>query len=90
MTRFTDGKKTVCISMSVYEYGSMSPDWEKDFFDVGSLPYDDEEDVYTVDDVEYLVEQANDWQQGVGDYEDDYEGQPGHNPDDRIVDVDYV
>lgn len=87
MTKLTDGRQTISISMCVYENGSMSPDWERDFFDVGSLPYDDEADVYTVDDVEYLVEQANDWQQGVGDYEDELEGQPGHNPDDRIVDI---
>ena len=57
---------------------------------MGGLPYDAETDTYTVDDVEYLVEQAEDWRNGVGDYQDYYEGEPGHTPEDRGVFVDDV
>ena len=87
MKRFTDGTRTVEITMKVWHDGQYSPDWEADFFDVGSLPYDEDTDTYTVQDVDYLIDQAMDWQQGTGDYQDDLEGQPGHNPDDRYVDV---
>lgn len=85
MTRFTDGSKTVEITMKVWQDGQYAPDWEKDFFEVGALPYDEETDTYTVDDVDYLIDQANDWHEGIGDYQDDLEGHPGHNPDDRYV-----
>lgn len=90
MTRFTDGKKTVEITMKVWEDGQYSPGWEKDFFDVGSLPYDEETDTYTVQDVDYIIDQADDWHLGIGDYQDDFEGQPGHTPDDRCVNVEEV
>lgn len=90
MTRFTDGKKTIEITMKVWEDGQYSPCWEKDFFGVGALPYDEETDTYTVQDVDYLADQANDWHLGIGDHQDDYEGQPGHTPEDRYVDVEEV
>lgn len=90
MTRFTDGRITKEITLKVWENGQWSPSFEKDFFDVGGLPYDMETDTYTVEDVEYLVEQAEDWKNGVGDYQDDYEGEPGHTPEDRGVFVDDV
>lgn len=90
MTRFTDNKKTVEITMKVWDGGQYGPAWEMDFFSVGSLPYNEEMDAYIVDDVDYLVDQANDWHEGVGDYQDDEEGQPGHTPDDRAVFVDVI
>lgn len=90
MTRFTDGKKTVEISMKVWDGSQYGPAWERDFFDVGGLPYDEETDTYMVEDVDYLVDQANDWHDGTGDYQDDFEGDPGHTPDDRAVWVDVI
>ena len=90
MKRFTDGKKTVEITMKVWNDGQYGPSWENDFFGIGSLPYNEELDAYIVDDVDYLVDQANDWHEGVGDYQDDDEGQPGHTPDDRAVFVDEI
>ena len=90
MTKFTDGKKTVEIRMRVWQDGRWSPDWERDFFEVGGLPFDDEAAAYIVDDVDYLVDQANDWHEGIGDYQDDEEGQPGHTPEDRGVFVDEI
>ena len=87
MTRFTDGKKNVSIRMAVWVHGGYLPDWENDFFEVGGLRYDEEREAYIVDDVNYLIEQAEDWRMGRGDYRDDYEGEPGHNPEDRWVGI---
>ena len=61
--KITDGKKTVEIRMMVWEGNGYSPDWSADFFDAGGLPYDDEKDVYTVDDVDYCIEQAMEWKE---------------------------
>lgn len=90
MTKFTDGKVTKQITMKVWLDGQWSPSFEADFFDVGGLPYDEETDTYTVDDVDYLIDQANDWKEGTGDYVDDFEGEPGHIPEDRGVFVEDV
>lgn len=87
MSIYTDGKRTVEIKMQVWDGTQWGPRWEMDFFDNGCLPYDEEKDAYVVDDVDYLIDQANDWQQGIGDYQDDYEGEPGHRPEDRGVTV---
>lgn len=85
MAKFTDGKSTKEITMKVWQGGQWSPRIEADFFDVGGLPYDEETDTYKVDDLSYLIDQANDWKAGIGDYVDDFEGEPGHTPDDRGV-----
>ena len=61
--KITDGKKTVEIRMMVWEGSGYSPDWSADFFDAGGLPYDDEKDVYIVDDVDYCIEQAMEWKE---------------------------
>lgn len=61
--KITDGKKTVSIRMMVREGSGYSPDWSQDFFDAGSLPYDDETDTYTVEDVDYCIEQAMEWKE---------------------------
>lgn len=90
MTKFTDGKVTKGITLKVWQDGQWSPSFESDFFDVGGLPYDEETDTYTVDDVDYLIDQANDWKEGVGDYVDDFEGEPGHTPEDRGVFIEDV
>lgn len=69
--KITDGKKTVEIRMMVWESNGYSPDWSLDFFEAGSLPYDELTDTYTVDDVNYCIDQAHDWQHSEGDYRDD-------------------
>ena len=64
MTRLTDGKNTVGISMMEWKLYGLSPDWSNDFFDVGLLPFVEDENgdhVYIVDDVQYCIEQANEW-----------------------------
>lgn len=90
MARFTDGKKTVEIIMKVWKDGQYSPAWENDYFNVGDLPFDRETRTYTVNDVEYLIDQANNWHEGIGEDEDPLEGEPGHTPEDRAVWVEYL
>ena len=86
MTRLTDGKITVEITMNEWTGNGYTPDWSHDFFAVGGLKYDDESDAYKVEDVEYCIDQARDWQNAVGDYleYDDVD------TSDRNVDVEYV
>ena len=69
--KITDGKKTVEIKMMIWEGAGYSSDWSNDFFNAGSLPYDDEKDTYIVKDVDYCIDQANDWQDSKGDFSGD-------------------
>lgn len=86
MTKLTDGKQTVVITMSTWEGTGYSPDWSDDFFNVGALPWaDEEEGIFFVPDISYCVEQANDWKMGVGDYADD-----AINAEDREVTVTFL
>ena len=68
-TRFTDGTgRTLEIEMKTWDGKHYTPDFENDFFNIGSLPYDEEADACKVDDVLYLFEQANDWKNAEGDF----------------------
>lgn len=61
--KITDGVKTVSIKMHVSDaFAGLSPDWSLDFFEAGSLHYDEETDTYSVPDVEYCIDQAKDWE----------------------------
>lgn len=62
--KMTDGKKTVEIAMKVWNdfNTGYSPDWSNDFFNAGILPYDEDEDFFIVDDVDYCIEQAEEWE----------------------------
>ena len=62
--KMTDGKKTVEITMKVWNdfNTGYSPDWSNDFFNAGILPYDEGEDFFIVDDVDYCIEQAEEWE----------------------------
>lgn len=43
-----------------YRNGSgYGPDWSIDYFNAGSLPYNEATDTYTVDDVAYCIDMAN-------------------------------
>lgn len=61
--KITDGKKTVSIRMMVWEGSGYSPDWSQDFFEAGSLTYNEDTDTYTVDDVDYCIDQAMEWKE---------------------------
>ena len=72
MTRLKDRKtgEIVGIKMMTWqEYQNQyTEDWSDDLFEVGCLEYDEDADAYLVDDVEYCIEQANDWKMSRGDY----------------------
>ncbi len=81
MTRFTDGEKTVEIAMNYLEDNNLSPDMTADIFDVGQLEkvYSEEiGEAYKVNDVDYIIDYAKDWQSFSGDFcdldtQEDYE-----------------
>lgn len=54
--KLTDGKKTVDIKIQRWNGSGYDPDWSTDYFNAGSLPYDEETDTYTVEDVDYCIE----------------------------------
>ena len=56
--KITDGKKTVEIRIQKWNGSGYDPDWSNDYFSAGSLPYDEESDTYTVDDVNYCIDMA--------------------------------
>jgi len=77
MTRLTDGKKTVEITMyEISEEGKQLPDWSYEFFEIGGLELDEEKDAYMVDDVDYCIDQAMEWKNAEGEWE---EGTPAEN-----------
>ena len=76
--KMTDGKKTIEIEMVSWNGSGYNPDWSQDFFDAGSLQYDEETNIYKVDDVDYCVEQANDCVNHIGDF---YDGEPASEDD---------
>lgn len=61
----------VSIEMREWKDGQYTNDWSNDFFEVGNLPYDEEHDAYIVDDTDYCVQYAKDWQYSEGDFQDD-------------------
>ena len=69
--KITDGKKTVSIILTTWNGTGYDPDWSNDFFNAGSLEYNDETDTYTVNDVDYCIDQAMDWKNSTGDFADD-------------------
>lgn len=75
-TRLFDGKKLVEIRMRTWDGNQYTPDWSNDFFEVGSLKFNIYMDAYDVDDVDYCIDQANDWKNKEGDFygEEDVEG----------------
>lgn len=72
MTRLTDGKKTIEINMQYWNEteSRYTIDWSADFFEIGGLKKDEEKEAYTVKDVDYCLEQANDWKNYQGDFYD--------------------
>ena len=80
--KLTDGKRTIEIQMMTWEGNGYTPDWSKDFFEAGDCPYDEENDVYIVKDVDYCIEQAEDWKNGRGDF---YNPDIEPNPNNEVI-----
>lgn len=88
--KMTDGKKTIEIKLYTWVDGQgPCGEWTEDFFNAGGLPYDEETETYTVEDVEYCIEQANECKYGRGDY---YYGvdKTEEEIENFIVDVKYI
>ena len=49
-------RKTIELEMRVWNGFDYDPAFEDEFFDVGGLEYDANEDAYIVEDVEYLID----------------------------------
>ena len=69
--KITDGKKTVDIKLVIWTGTGYSPEWTADFLTAGLLPYDEETDATIVPDVDYVIEQAYEWKNSTGDFQDD-------------------
>ena len=73
MEYFFDGKRLVGITVwgCNDDHQENRYDWTMDFYDVGSLPHAGDYDgspVYTVDDVQYLIDYADDYVNFAGDF----------------------
>ena len=75
-TKLVSGNRMVEVEMQLWNGFQYTPDWSYDFFNVGTLKYDNDLDAYEVDDIDYCIEQANDWMNKEGDYygEEDVDG----------------
>ena len=56
--KITDGKKTVKIEIKRWNGSGYDPDWSNDYFVSATLPYNEETDTYTVEDVNYCIDMA--------------------------------
>lgn len=62
--KMTDGKKTVEITMKVWNdfLVSYGPDFSYVFFDAGALPFIDDQETHIVSDVDYCIDAALEWE----------------------------
>lgn len=58
--KMTDGKRTVEINIMTRNGTGYGPDWSAEYFNAVMLPYDEETDTYTVQDVQYCIDMAED------------------------------
>ena len=77
----TDGRRTVRIEMRIWNGRYYTPDWSEEFFEAGLLMRSSNTGAYYVDDIDYCIDQANDWANKEGDFADD--GFP--SAEDRVV-----
>lgn len=59
--KITDNTRTVEIQMMIWQGNGYSPDWSNDFFDAGLLPYNEQTEIFTVEDLDYCIEHAQEW-----------------------------
>lgn len=75
--RMTDGKRTVEITIQYWDGSGYGPDWSRDYFNAGTVPYDEETDTYTVESVDYCIDMATDWRDPDSPYyKEDENGDP--------------
>lgn len=69
--KMTDGKKLVEVTMKIWNGSGYGPDWANEFFETAGLEFDSEVDAFMVNDVDYCIEQMEDWKNCANDYIDD-------------------
>lgn len=69
--KMTDGKKLVEVTMKIWNGSGYGPDWANEFFETAGLEFDGEVDAFMVNDVDYCIEQMEDWKNCANDYIDD-------------------
>lgn len=69
--KMTDGKKLVEVTMKIWNGSGYDPDWANEFFETAGLEFDGEVDAFMVNDVDYCIEQMEDWKNCANDYIDD-------------------
>lgn len=82
--KMTDGKKLVEVTMKIWNGSGYGPDWANEFFETAGLEFDGEVDAFMVDDVDYCIEQMEDWKNCANDYIDD-EDPDGNRYVDAVV-----
>ena len=82
--KMTDGKKLVEVTMEIWNGSGYGPDWANEFFETAGLEFDGEVDAFMVDDVDYCIEQMEDWKNCTNDYIDD-EDPDGNRYVDAVV-----
>lgn len=75
-TKLVSGNRLIEIEMQMWNGTQYTPDWSNDFFEVGTLKYDKNLEAYEVEDIDYCIDQANDWMNKEGDFygEEDADG----------------
>ena len=68
MTRFTDGHRVALIEMQVLNGGILSPDLSQDILADAITGFSFDYDAYLVNDLDWLVDYANDWLNFKGDF----------------------
>lgn len=88
MARLVSGNRIVEIIMNTWDGEKYTPDFSGDFFMVGSLRYDLDLEAYEVDDIDYCIEQAEDWENKDGDCYGE-EDAPGVERHTEVYEVDF-
>lgn len=70
MIKLKDHICAVAITMIEFDEAGyiQQSNFENDFYEAGSLPWDEETNTYTVPDVEYCIAMALDWKYRTGDF----------------------
>lgn len=68
MTRFTDGHRVALIEMQVLHGSILSPDLSQDILADAITGFSFDHDAYLVNDLDWLVDYANDWLNFKGNF----------------------
>lgn len=85
----TDGRQLADVELKEWNGEQWTPDWSNDFYD-NPDGYDCELDAIIVRDVNYCIEQAEDWKNRRGDFIDEMLYTPEEEQCERKVDVDIL